>query len=122
MTPATITTAQQQYLDAFAALYEAADALNAGDPMSYARSREIHLACLLCRKQEYGEAAGVATTARARAPCARTVAAMRREPAVAVADRAAIQAMVEGWRATKANAAASVTMPAASTIACHAQV
>ena len=42
-----ITTAQQQYLDAFAALYEAADALNAGDPMSYARSREIHLACLL---------------------------------------------------------------------------
>jgi len=44
---ATTTTAQQQYLDAFAALYEAADALNAGDPMSYARSREIHLACLL---------------------------------------------------------------------------
>jgi hypothetical protein len=40
-------TAQQQYLNAFAALYEAADALNAGDPMSYARSREIHLACLL---------------------------------------------------------------------------
>jgi len=47
MTAATITTAQQQYLDAFAALYEAADALNAGDPMSYARSREIHLSCLL---------------------------------------------------------------------------
>jgi len=47
MIAATITTAQQQYLDAFAALYEAADALNAGDPMSYARSREIHLACLL---------------------------------------------------------------------------
>jgi hypothetical protein len=44
---ATLTTAQQQYLQAFAALYEAADALNAGDPMSYARSREIHLACLL---------------------------------------------------------------------------
>lgn len=44
---ATVTTAQQQYLDAFRALYEAADALNAGDPMSYARSREIHLACLL---------------------------------------------------------------------------
>ena len=43
----TLSTAQQQYLDAFAALYEAADALNAGDPMSYARSREIHLACLL---------------------------------------------------------------------------
>lgn len=43
----TLTTAQQQYLDAFRALYEAADALNAGDPMSYARSREIHLACLL---------------------------------------------------------------------------
>jgi len=47
MIAATITAAQQQYLDAFAALYEAADALNAGDPMSYARSREIHLACLL---------------------------------------------------------------------------
>jgi hypothetical protein len=49
MTPmaTTLSTAQQQYLDAFAALYEAADALNAGDPMSYARSREIHLACLL---------------------------------------------------------------------------
>ena len=47
MPAATITTAQQQYLDAFRALYEAADALNAGDPMSYARSREIHLACLL---------------------------------------------------------------------------
>jgi hypothetical protein len=44
---ATLTNAQQQYLQAFAALYEAADALNAGDPMSYARSREIHLACLL---------------------------------------------------------------------------
>ena len=44
---ATLTAAQQQYLSAFAALYEAADALNAGDPMSYARSREIHLACLL---------------------------------------------------------------------------
>ena len=43
---ATVTAAQQQYLDAFAALYEAADALNAGDPMNYARSREIHLACL----------------------------------------------------------------------------
>lgn len=43
----TLTTAQQQYLEAFAALYEAAEALNAGDPMSYARSREIHLACLL---------------------------------------------------------------------------
>lgn len=40
-------TAQQQYLDAFRALYEAADALGAGDPMSYARSREIHLACVL---------------------------------------------------------------------------
>ena len=47
MIAATLTAAQKQYLDAFAALYEAADALNAGDPMSYARSREIHLACLL---------------------------------------------------------------------------
>jgi hypothetical protein len=47
MPSVTLTAAQQQYLDAFAALYEAADALNAGDPMSYARSREIHLACLL---------------------------------------------------------------------------
>ena len=44
---ATITDAQQRYLDAFAALYEAAEELQAGDPMSYARSREIHLACLL---------------------------------------------------------------------------
>tara|TARA_R100000030_G_scaffold74336_1_gene57573 strand:+ start:390 stop:983 length:594 start_codon:yes stop_codon:yes gene_type:complete len=43
----TITNAQQRYLDAFAALYEAAGELNAGDPMSYARSREIHMACLL---------------------------------------------------------------------------
>ena len=46
-TPTTLSDAQIQYLEAFAALYEAADALNAGDPMSYARSREIHLACLL---------------------------------------------------------------------------
>ena len=38
----TVTNAQQRYLDAFAALYEAAGELNAGDPMSYARSREIH--------------------------------------------------------------------------------
>jgi len=43
----TVTNAQQRYLDAFAALYEAAGELNAGDPMSYARSREIHMACLL---------------------------------------------------------------------------
>lgn len=41
------TTAQQRYLSAFAALYEAAEEMNAGDPMSYARSREIHIACLL---------------------------------------------------------------------------
>ena len=41
------TKAQQRYLDAFAALYEAAEEMNAGDPMSYARSREIHLACIL---------------------------------------------------------------------------
>lgn len=41
------TKAQQRYLDAFAALYEAAEEMNAGDPMSYARSREIHMACLL---------------------------------------------------------------------------
>ena len=34
MTATITTTPQQQYLDAFAALYEAADALNAGDPMS----------------------------------------------------------------------------------------
>lgn len=47
MQTATITAAQQRYLDAFAALYEAAEELQAGDPMSYARSREIHLACLL---------------------------------------------------------------------------
>jgi hypothetical protein len=44
---ATLTTAQQRYLDAFAALYAAAEEMNAGDPMSYARSREIHMACLL---------------------------------------------------------------------------
>lgn len=43
----TTTKAQQRYLDAFAALYEAAEEMNAGDPMSYARSREIHLACIL---------------------------------------------------------------------------
>ena len=43
----TATAAQQKYLDAFAALYEAAEELKAGDPMSYARSREIHLACIL---------------------------------------------------------------------------
>ena len=36
MTAATLTTAQQQYLDAFAALYEAADALNAGDQIGRA--------------------------------------------------------------------------------------
>ena len=42
----TTTKAQQRYLDAFAALYEAAEEMNAGDPMSYARS-EIHLACIL---------------------------------------------------------------------------
>lgn len=42
-----LTEAQQRYLDAFAALYAAAEEMNAGDPMSYARSREIHLACLL---------------------------------------------------------------------------
>ena len=48
MTTATaLTAAQQKYLDAFAALYEAAEELKAGDPMSYARSREIHLACIL---------------------------------------------------------------------------
>jgi hypothetical protein len=47
MQTATLTTAQQKYLDAFRALYEAAEEMNAGDPMSYARSREIHLACLL---------------------------------------------------------------------------
>ena len=39
--------AQAKYLAAFAALYEAAAEMNAGDPMSYARSREIHMACLL---------------------------------------------------------------------------
>lgn len=39
--------AQAKYLEAFAALYEAAAEMNAGDPMSYARSREIHMACLL---------------------------------------------------------------------------
>ena len=43
----TLTTAQQKYLSAFSALYEAAEELQAGDPMSYARSREIHMACLL---------------------------------------------------------------------------
>ena len=47
MQTATLTEAQQRYLDAYAALYEAAEEMNAGDPMSYARSREIHLACLL---------------------------------------------------------------------------
>jgi len=47
MQTATLTTAQQKYLDAFRALYEAAEEMQAGDPMSYARSREIHLACLL---------------------------------------------------------------------------
>jgi hypothetical protein len=47
MQTATLSAAQQRYLDAFAALYEAAEEMNAGDPMSYARSREIHLACLL---------------------------------------------------------------------------
>ncbi len=45
--PTTLSDAQIQYLEAFAALYEAAEAMNAGDPMSYARSREIHLSCLL---------------------------------------------------------------------------
>ena len=45
--PATATDAKAKYLAAFAALYEAAAELKAGDPMSYARSREIHLACLL---------------------------------------------------------------------------
>jgi hypothetical protein len=40
-------TPEERYLDAFAALYEAAGELNAGDPMSYSRSREIHMACLL---------------------------------------------------------------------------
>ena len=39
--------AQAKYLAAFTALYEAAAEMKAGDPMSYARSREIHLACLL---------------------------------------------------------------------------
>jgi hypothetical protein len=43
----TLTTAQRKYLSAFSALYEAAEELQAGDPMSYARSREIHMACLL---------------------------------------------------------------------------
>lgn len=43
----TLTEAQKQYLEAFDALYKAADDLKAGDPMSYARSREIHMACLL---------------------------------------------------------------------------
>ena len=43
----TLTEAQQNYLKAFDALYAAADELKAGDPMSYARSREIHMACLL---------------------------------------------------------------------------
>jgi len=43
----TLTESQQRYLDAFDALYAAADELKAGDPMSYARSREIHMACLL---------------------------------------------------------------------------
>ena len=43
----TLTAAQQRYLDAFANLYEAAEEMKAGDPMSYARSREIHMACLL---------------------------------------------------------------------------
>jgi hypothetical protein len=60
MTAITLTTAQQQVLDAFRALpiadqyplsfmmmYEAASSMKAGDPMSYARSREIHIACLL---------------------------------------------------------------------------
>ena len=47
MQTAILTEAQQRYLDAFAALYAAAEEMNAGDPMSYARSREIHLACLL---------------------------------------------------------------------------
>jgi len=47
MQTATLTAAQQKYLDAFRALYEAAEEMQAGDPMSYARSREIHLACLL---------------------------------------------------------------------------
>ena len=47
MQTAILSEAQQRYLDAFAALYEAAAEMNAGDPMSYARSREIHLACLL---------------------------------------------------------------------------
>lgn len=42
-----LTEAQQKYLDAFRALYEAAEEMKAGDPMSYARSREIHMACLL---------------------------------------------------------------------------
>ena len=46
-TPMTLTAAQQKYLSAFSALYEAAEELQAGDPMSYARSREIHMACLL---------------------------------------------------------------------------
>ena len=43
----TLNSAQRKYLDAFRALYEAAEEMNAGDPMSYARSREIHLACIL---------------------------------------------------------------------------
>lgn len=45
--PMNLTAAQQKYLSAFRALYEAAEEMQAGDPMSYARSREIHLACLL---------------------------------------------------------------------------
>ena len=43
----TLNSAQAKYLEAFRALYEAAEEMNAGDPMSYARSREIHLACIL---------------------------------------------------------------------------
>ena len=42
-----VTTPEQQYQELFEQMYELCDAQNWGDPFSYARSREIHLAGLL---------------------------------------------------------------------------
>ncbi len=42
-----VTTPEQQYQELFEQMYALCDAQNWGDPFSYARSREIHLAGLL---------------------------------------------------------------------------
>ena len=43
----TVTTPEQKYQQLFEAMYQLCDDNNWGDPFSYARSREIHLAGIL---------------------------------------------------------------------------